>query len=79
VRLVGTHLARIRVDVDGRLAGQRTLQLLQRITRPLSHTFGPGRHRLSVHVTFERGAGTPPVTLSRTIRVCGSAPPRFTG
>jgi hypothetical protein len=79
VLLVGTHLARIRVDVDGRLAGQRTLQLLQRITRPLSHTFGPGRHRLSVHVTFERGAGTPPVTLSRTIRVCGSAPPRFTG
>jgi hypothetical protein len=48
---------------------------------PLNRVFSPGRHRLTIRITFEPGAATPPATLTRTIVVCGRAPraPRVTG
>jgi hypothetical protein len=79
LRLVGTRIGRITVSVDGREAGRRTLQLLQRRTTLLPRRFGAGQHRVTVRVSFQRGAGAPGVTLTRTVTVCGTARPRFTG
>jgi hypothetical protein len=79
IRLEGTHIRRLRVTLDGRLVRRQTLLLLQRTARPLHRFIGPGRHRLSVRVTFDRGSGTAPVTLARTITICGAVAPRFTG
>jgi hypothetical protein len=81
VRLTGQRMARITVSVNGRRLSARTLRLLQRNVIPLTRIFSPGRHRLTIRVTFERGSGTPSVTLSRVITVCGSAraAPRVTG
>jgi len=39
----------------------------------------PGTYRVTARITFERGAATAPVTLTRRVRVCASRAPRFTG
>jgi hypothetical protein len=80
VNFRGTRIARIRVYADGRLRRRITMRALQRSITPRV-TLAPGRHRVRVRVVFERGSGTPPVTLSRIIRVCArpAAAPRFTG
>lgn len=80
VLLEGTHISQMRVTVDGRRVREATLEILQRRASVLPKLFAAGRHRVSVGVTFERGSGTPPVTLTRNVTVC--APPRrpnFTG
>ena len=80
VLLEGTHISQIRVTVDGRQVREDTLEILQRRASVLPKLFDPGRHRVSVGVTFERGSGTPPVTLTRNVTIC--APPHrpnFTG
>jgi hypothetical protein len=82
VLLTGARMDRIAVSVDGRRIATRTLQLLQRRTTPLTRLVSPGRHRLTIRVTFERGAGTAPLTLTRTVTVCARAAravPRVTG
>jgi uncharacterized repeat protein (TIGR01451 family) len=79
VRLVGTRIARAAVRVDGRPVSSRTLAILQRSTTVLRRLFGAGRHRVTVRVTFERGSGAPPVTLTRAVTVCAPARPQFTG
>jgi uncharacterized repeat protein (TIGR01451 family) len=79
VRLVGTRIARAAVSVDGRPVSTRTLAILQRSTTLLRRLFGAGVHRVTVRVTFERGSGAPPVTLTRAVTVCGPAAPHFTG
>jgi hypothetical protein len=79
VRLVGTRVARIAVSVDGRRVSNRTLAILQRRATPLQRLVGAGRHRVVVRVTFQRGSGAPPVTLTRTITICGPARPSFAG
>lgn len=81
VQLIGQRMSRIAVSVDGRRVATRTLPLLLRRTAPLTRLPPPGRHRLVIRVTFEPGSGTPPVTLARTITVCGvaSGVPRVTG
>ena len=80
VLLEGTHISQIRVTVDGREVHEATLEILQRRASVLPKLFGSGRHRVSVGVTFERGSGTPPVTLTRNVTIC-AAPhrPNFTG
>ena len=78
VRLSGTNINDIRVTVDGRLVRRQKLRILQRNALPLRRLYGPGRHRVTVRVTFHRGAGGPPVTLTRTITVCRPRP-RFIG
>jgi hypothetical protein len=78
-RLPGTRVTRIQVFVNGRLKRALRMGALERrLTRRLR--LGPGRHRLRVRVTFQRGSGSPPVTLRRAIRVCKArARPSFTG
>ena len=80
VSFQGTRIARIQVYVNGRLRRRLTVQSLQRRLTPRVQ-LAPGRYRLSVRVTFDRGTGTPPVTLARRIRICGvlAARPPFTG
>jgi hypothetical protein len=82
IQLSGTRMSRATVSVDGRRLSSRTIALLQRRATLLSRIFSPGRHRLTVRVAFEPGSGTAPVTLTRTITVCGPASralPRVTG
>lgn len=76
----GTRIGRIRVYVNGRLERAVTVTTLQRRVRPRV-TLRPGRYRIAVRVRFQRGAGTPPLTLRGTFRVCArrSQAPRVTG
>jgi len=70
VDLRGARIARVRVFVDGRRVRSLTLRTLQRRHRARV-TLAPGRrYRVSVRVVFQRGSGTPPVTLSRIVRTC---------
>jgi hypothetical protein len=79
VHLAGTRIARVRVYSDGEFLRLVTPRILQRRVRPRV-TLPPGRHRLTLRVSFERGSGSPPVWLTRTITICGEpALPRFTG
>jgi hypothetical protein len=74
----GSRIRSIRVFVNGSLRRNLTVRTLQRRVTPRV-TFPPGRYRVTVRVQFQRGAGTPPVTFSRVIRICGAAPPPVTG
>jgi hypothetical protein len=76
----GTRIARIRVYVNGRLRRRLTVLSLQARVTPRV-LLPPGRYRLSVRVSFQRGTGSPPVTFRRRIRICGvlAARPPFTG
>lgn len=81
LQLTGRRMRHIEVRVDGRRVSRQTLRILQRRTTPLTRIFAPGRHLVSIRVTFEPGSGTAPVTLTRTVVVCGRAAqaPRVTG
>jgi uncharacterized repeat protein (TIGR01451 family) len=74
----GTRIARVQVFVNGQLRRRLTVRSLQRRVTPRVR-LGPGRYRVSVRVTFQRGTGSPPVTLRRIVRVCGASRPPFTG
>lgn len=74
----GTRIARVEVFVNGQLRRRLTMQSLQRRVTPRV-LLPPGRYRLSVRVTFQRGTGSPPVTFRRVIRICGASRPPFTG
>ena len=74
----GSRIRAIRVFVNGSLRRNLTVRTLQRRVTPRV-TFPPGRYRLTVRVVFQRGAGTPPVTFARIIRICGAAAPPVTG
>jgi hypothetical protein len=78
ISLTGRDIQVIRVEVDGRIISRQTLAILQQTTTPLRHIVRPGRHRITIRVTFQRGAGGPPVTLTRAFTVCGVRA-RFTG
>jgi hypothetical protein len=78
INLEGTRISRVRVLVNGRLARGLTVRTLQRRLTPRV-TLRPGRYRLRVRVTFQRGTGSPAVLLQATIRVCAAARPPFTG
>jgi uncharacterized repeat protein (TIGR01451 family) len=78
VNFEGTRIARIQVFVNGQLRRRLTVKSLQRRVTPRV-LVGPGRHRLAVRVTFQRGTGSPSVTFRRVIRVCGASRPPFTG
>ncbi len=80
VSFEGTRVARVQVYVNGRLRRRLTVQSLQARVTPRV-LLPPGRYRLSVRVSFQRGTGSPPVTFRRTIRICGAlaARPPFTG
>ena len=64
--------------VNGRRVRSLTVRTLQRRLTPRV-TIPPGRYRVTALVTFQPGAGTPPVRLSRIVRVCAAAVPPVTG
>ncbi len=76
----GTRIAHIRIYVNGRLRRRLTVLSLQARVTPRV-LLPPGRYRLAVRVSFQRGTGSPPVTFRRRIRICGvlAARPPFTG
>jgi hypothetical protein len=75
----GTRIMRIRVFVNGREDRRLTVRTLQRRFRPRVRV-APGTYRIAVRVLFQRGSGTPPVTLRGRVAICGRAgQPRFTG
>lgn len=65
VNFEGTRIARIRVFVNGQLRRRLTVQSLQARVTPRVQ-LPAGRYRVSVRVSFQRGTGSPPVTLTRT-------------
>lgn len=75
VNFRGTHIRRVRVFVNGRLRRNLTVRGLQRRVTPRV-TLPPGRYRVTARVTFQRGAGTPPVTFCGVVRICAAAQPR---
>ena len=80
VSFQGTRIARVQVFVNGNLRRRLTVQTLQRRLTPRV-TLPPGSYRLAVRVTFQRGTGSPPVTLTSRIRICAARAtrPPFTG
>jgi hypothetical protein len=78
VNFEGTRISRVQVFVNGQLRRRITVVSLQRRLTPRVQ-LAPGRYRLSVRVVFQRGTGSPPVTLRQVIRVCGASRPPFTG
>jgi hypothetical protein len=75
----GTRIRRIRVFVNGHEDRRLTVRTLQRRVRPRVR-LAPGTYRIAVRVLFQRGSGTPPLTLRGRARICGrAAQPRFTG
>jgi uncharacterized repeat protein (TIGR01451 family) len=78
----GSRIASITVTVGGRRVGGLRVQPLQR--RAIIQIVGnpaPGRYHVTATIRFQRGAGTPTVRLTRTVRVCARAAqaPNFTG
>ena len=81
INLEGTRISRVRVLVNGRQVRALTVRALQRRLTPRV-TLRPGRYRVGVRVTFQRGTGSPAVLLQATIRICSAARaarPPFTG
>jgi uncharacterized repeat protein (TIGR01451 family) len=81
VEFGGTHIRRVRVFINGRLDRRLTVRNLQRRLTPRV-TRRAGRYRIAVRVTFERGSGTPPLTLRGSFRICARparTAPRVTG
>jgi hypothetical protein len=81
VNFEGTRIARVQVFVNGQLRRRLTVQTLQRRVTPRV-LLRPGRYRLAVRFTFQRGTGSPSITFRTQIRICGPprrAQPRFTG
>ncbi len=76
----GTRIRRVRVFVNGREDRRLTVRKLQRLVFRPRVRRPPGTYRVRVHVVFQRGSGTPPLTLRGRIAICGhAAAPRFTG
>jgi uncharacterized repeat protein (TIGR01451 family) len=73
--IAGTRIARVRLAVDGVPRKELTFRPLQRrLTRRV--LVPPGRSRITAHITFQRGSGTPAVTLAAIVNVCApTAPP----
>jgi uncharacterized repeat protein (TIGR01451 family) len=71
----GTKVARIAVFVNGRLRRNLTVQTLQRRVTPRVTVAAGRRYRIAVRVTFQRGSGTPPVTLRGAFRTCAARAP----
>jgi hypothetical protein len=78
--LRGTRIGRLVMRLDGRVVHRlRSGPLQRRLVIRRLRGLDPGRHRITVRVTFRLGSGTPPVTLSRRVVICRPVLPRFTG
>jgi hypothetical protein len=77
LRLVGSRVSHVSINVDGHRVKRTNFKILQRRALVLTRLPAPGRYNISAHVTFQLGSGTPSVIVSRTVTVC--APPRACG
>jgi hypothetical protein len=70
VSLQGTRIATVRVSVNGAFRAALDGRTLERVfSRRIAVPPGT-RYRITARVAFERGAGTPQVTLTRVVRAC---------
>ena len=76
VQLIGIRINRIQVALDSQQVRHATLGILQQRASLLPRLPGPGRHRVSVHITFQPGSGLPPLTLNDTVTICRAPPPQ---
>ena len=72
VALRGTYVNTVRVFINGRLRRDLNVRTLQSVIRPRV-TLPPGRYRIRVNVTFDRGVATAPLTLTGSFRICAAA------
>ena len=75
IHLTGNRINHIQVKVDGQQVRQATLGILQQHASILPRLLRPGRHRVSVHITFQPGSGGPPLILTHTLTICRPPPP----
>lgn len=67
-----SRVASVRLFVGGEhIRGVSVRPLASRVVIRVNKDFAPGRYRLTARVRYQPGAGTAPVRLTRTIRVCG--------
>ena len=70
------RVATVRLFVGGEpLRGVSVRPLQDRVVFVVRKDFAPGRYRVTVRVRYQEGAGTAPVRVSRTVRVCGRRAP----
>jgi hypothetical protein len=79
VDLGGTRIYRVRIFVNGRLRRSLDVRTLQSRVRPRITLAAGRRYRVTARVAFELGSGTPPLSLTQTVRTCPPQAPRFTG
>jgi uncharacterized repeat protein (TIGR01451 family) len=80
VNMTDVRIATVRIYANGQFRKKITPGILQRnIT--VRVTLPPGRYRITAHVTFQLGSGTPPVIVAQRVRICAARtlPIRFTG
>jgi hypothetical protein len=61
------------------IPGVSVRPLQRRVVIRVRRDFAPGRYRVTARVRYQRGAGTAPVRLTRTVRVCGQQRPSACG
>jgi hypothetical protein len=66
------RVASVHLFVGGEpIRGVSVRPLARRVVIRVNKDFAPGRYRVTARVRYQQGAGTAPVRISRTIRVCG--------
>jgi hypothetical protein len=71
-----SRVASVRLFVGGEhVRGVSVRPLARRVVIRVKNDFAPRRYRVTARVRYQRGAGTPPVRLTETVRVCGRRRP----
>lgn len=76
VTLGVSRVASVHVFVGGEpVRGLSVRPLQNRVVIRVRKDFAPGRYRVTARIRYQRGAGTAPVRITRTVRVCGPRSP----
>jgi archaellum component FlaG (FlaF/FlaG flagellin family) len=71
-----SRVASLRLFVGGEQVGGVSVRPLgNRVVIRVRKDFAPGRYRVTARIRYQRGAGTPPVRITRTVRICGRPAP----
>jgi hypothetical protein len=73
----GRLISSVRFSLDGRRLNARTLRRSKQYAAMVS--LSPGKHQLTIRVSFRRSSHTRVRTLRRTVLGCPVKPPKFTG
>ena len=67
-----SRVASVQLFVGGEpIRGVSVRPLQDRVVIRVRQDFVPGRYRVTARIRYQQGAGTAPVRLTRTVRVCG--------